>query len=315
MRFLRRDGSAEERTTPAYPSDRWLSDPPRIAVMTTVRDEADMLPRWIDYYGRQVGVENLLVLDDNTVDGSTKDLPCSVYRLPPAPWRWEWAAGRIRMVNGIAQGLLACYDAVVFTDADEFLLPDPAKYDGLRDYLAARADREVIAPLALNVLHNPDREPDLDPTKPVLAQRRFVKFTSVMCKPLVKRTPAAWRPAFHGINAPYEIDRELLLLHLKYYDVAMLSKVAEHRRMLHENENRGASSSAWSMGSDELTSQLRSWVDVDGDDVREFDPAEPNLDRIVQKKPAGFYRSEGTQLKAMQKNPLRVLPERFSHAF
>lgn len=306
---------AHEQSEPAYPSPP-LADPPRVAVMTTTRDEADMLPRWVEYYGRQVGVENLLVLDDNTTDGSTKDLPCSVYRLPPAPWRWDWAAGRIRLVNGIAQGVLACYDAVVFTDVDEFLVPDPGRYDGLRDYLAARADRAVIAPLALNVLHNPDVEPDLDPARPVLTQRRFVKFTSVMCKPLVKRIPAAWRPAFHGINAAYEIDRDLLMLHLKYYDVAALRKVAEHRRMLHEHEARGASSSAWSMGGDELASELLSWVQTPpGEDVREFDPAEPDLDRVVQRKAAGFYRSEGTQLKAMKKNPLRRLPERFSHAF
>jgi hypothetical protein len=317
MRFSRRDRSAgTSAEAMSYASSTQMSDPPRVAVLTTTRDEADMLPRWIDYYGGQVGVDNLLVLDDNTADGSTKDLPCSVYRLPPAPWRWDWAVGRIRMVNGIAQGLLACYDVVVFTDVDEFLVPDPARYDGLRDYLAARTDREVIAPLALNVLHNPDQEPDLDPARPVLAQRRFVKFAPVMCKPLLKRIPAAWRPAFHGINAPYEIDRDLLMLHLKYYDLAALRKVADHRRMLHETEDRGASSSAWAMGSDELASELLSWVaTTEGGQVPEFDAAEPNLDRIVKQRPGGFYRSDGTQLRAMKKNPLRRLPDRYGHAF
>lgn len=294
-----------------------LSDPPRVAVLTTVRDEAEMLPRWVDYYGRQVGLDNLLVLDDNSVDGSTKDLPCTVYRLPEAPWRMEWAPGRLRIVNGLAQALLACYDFVVFTDADEFLVPDPAKYDGLRDYLAGRLDRTVIAPLALNVLHNPAAEPDeLDQTRPVLAQRRHVKFAPVMCKPLLKRLPAPWRPAFHGINAPYEIDRDLLMLHLKYYDVTTLRKVAEHRRMLYETENRGSDQSAWTMGAEQLVTELRSWVrPVDDAPVPEFDAAEPDLRRIVQLRQGGFYRSDGTQLRAMKTNPLRRLPDRWTHAF
>jgi hypothetical protein len=293
-----------------------MSDPPRVAVLTTTRDEADMLPRWIAYYGGQVGVENLLVLDDNTTDGSTKDLPCSVYRLPPAPWRWEWAVGRIRLVNGIANGLLACYDFVVFTDVDEFLVPDPAKYDGLRDYLSAHIDQKVIAPIALNVLHKPDKEPDLDPARPVLGQRNHVKFVPGMCKPLLKRIPAPWRPAFHGINAPYEIDRDLLMLHLKYYDVTALRRVAAHRHMLHEEEDRGSASSAWAMGSDELTSQLLSWVETSPlQRVPELKPADLDLEGIVNQKPAGFYRSDGTQMSAMQNNPLLRLPERFTDAF
>jgi hypothetical protein len=310
--------TAEERD-PAADQDSLpqLGDPPRVAVLTTVRDEAEMLPRWVDYYGRQVGLENLLVLDDNSVDGSTKDLPCTVYRLPAAPWRMEWAPGRLRIVNGLAQALLACYDFVVFTDADEFLVPDPNKYHGLRDYLAARLDRTVIAPLALNVLHNPVAEPEeLDHGRRVLAQRRHVKFAPVMCKPLLKRVPAAWRPAFHGINAPYEIDRDLLLLHLKYYDVTTLRKVAEHRRMLHETENRGSDQSAWTMGGEQLVSELRSWVrPLEDGPVPEFDATEPDLRRIVQHKQGGFYRSDGTQLRAMKANPLRRLPDRWTHAF
>src|SRR5262245_57139984 len=86
-----RPGAEGRRETAEDPPLPQLSDPPRVAVLTTVRDEAQMLPRWLDYYGRQVGSENLLVLDDNSVDGSTKDLPCTVYQLPPAPWRMEWA--------------------------------------------------------------------------------------------------------------------------------------------------------------------------------------------------------------------------------
>lgn len=276
------------------------------------RDEGDMLPRWIDYYGGQVGVENLIVLDDNSTDGSTDGLPCTVHHLPPAPWKKKWGETRKFIVNGMSQGLLYVYDVVIVTDVDEFLVPDPAKYDGLLDYLAKKADLDVIAPLALDLLHHPEVEGPLDPTRPVLSQRRFVKFDPEMCKPLVKRVPQPWMQAFHGIKAPYEVDPELFMLHLKYYDLGALEKVAEQRRAAFHNEGRGAASSAWKLGAEELIARQRRWVTVpDVDAVPEFNPMGPDLRKVVKKTPGGFHRSIGTHLVAMEKKPLRRLPERF----
>jgi Glycosyl transferase family 2 len=285
---------------------------PRVVVLTMVRDEAEMLPRWLEYYGGQVGVENLLVLDDNTTDGSTDDLPCSRHRLPPGPWERGWEISRVRMVNGIARGLLACYDVAVFTDVDEFLVPDPALYDGLLDYLRARAESQVMAPVAVNVLHDAGREPDLDSARPLLEQRRLVKFAPGMCKPLLKRVVAPWSAAFHGIRAPYRIDRELLMLHMKYADHRLLSRVAEHRHRLHTTEGRGGNRSSWTLGSGELTSRLASWAGAQGGpEVPLFDPAEPELDDVIRPTRRGFNRSRGNALIAMEERPLRQLPQRF----
>ena len=288
---------------------------PRVAAITMARDEAHMLPRWVRYYGDQLGEENLLVLDDNSVDGSTDQLPCTVLRLPPEPWKRPWARARLALANGVSQGLLSCYDAVLFADVDEFLVPDPARYAGLVDFLAARRDNDILAPLALNVLHDPVSEPPLDPSRPVLSQRSRVKFAPGMCKPMVKRVPADWRYAFHGIRSSFTIDPELLMLHLKYYDVDALQKVAKQRRETHENQGRGHPESAWPLGPDELSSRLRVWVDhPDGQEIPEFDPAEVASDNIVTDYGKGFFRTTGAQLEAMEENPLRRLPARFREA-
>jgi hypothetical protein len=287
---------------------------PRVVVLTMVRDEADMLPRWIDYYGRQVGMANLIVLDDNSADGSTDGLPCTLVPLPPTPWKSSWAQTRISLVNGMCRGLLATYDFVVFTDADEFLVPDPARYQGLVHYLSANRDREAIAPLALNVLHNPHQEPPLDSTQPLLRQRRFVKFAPGMCKPLLKRIPAEWRRAFHAIGTPFEIDRDLLMLHMKYCDVDSLKRVSEHRLGWHQ-EGRGHPHSAWALEPSALISRLLSWVQTpDEGDIAEFDASEVDLAEVIHPKSKGFFRSHGPQLTAMETNPLRQLPKRFRTA-
>lgn len=292
---------------------------PRAVVMTMVRDEADMLPRWIDHYGRHLGMQNLIVLDDNSVDGSTDDLPCTLYRLPPEPWKRRWAKTRARLVNGMAQGLLACNDVVIFTDVDEFLVPDPAKYDGLLGYLAQRTDRHVIAPLAFEVMHNARVEAAFDPTRPLLEQRRFIKFSPVMCKPMLKQVPAPWEPAFHAIHAPFEVDPDLFMLHLKFYDEAALARVAEHRHRIREVEGRGSPRSFWSRSPRTLESLLASWMesaDQDGDRVPVLDVDELDFGELIRKRPDGTWRVGGvSQVGVLSKNPLRELPERFRGAF
>ena len=275
------------------------------------RDEELMLPRWIDHYGTQVGLQNLLVLDDNSTDGSTTDLPCTTYHLPQGPWKKGFGKTRERLVNGFARGLLACVDVVIFTDVDELIVPDPAKYSGLGDYLAARG-ADIIAPLALEVLHNDRLEAPLQPGRPLLEQRRFVKYAPAMCKPLLKRVPTAWEFAFHGIREPFEIDPDLWLLHLKYADVTVLAEVAEHRRRWHEEEGRGHPQSFWPMGAEELTNRLRSWTkeaDETGS-VPVFDPAEVDLENLVRQQEKGYWRAAGAQIAALDTNPLREIPER-----
>jgi hypothetical protein len=282
-----------------------------VAVFTMARDEAQMLPRWVDHYARQVGVDNLIVLDDNSTDGSTDHLPCTVHRLPALPGKEQYEYSRMSLISGISAGLLAVYDTVIFVDVDEFLIPDPRRYDGLLDFLEARADRDAVAPMTLNVLHVPGLEGPLDPERPVLGQRRFAKFVPVMCKPSIKRVPANWRGACHGIMAPFEVDRELFMLHLKFYDRDALVRVADHRRALVEADGR-AFRSNWSMGGDEMAAELDSFVgDTPLDGVPEFDPATVDLGGIVKRRDHGGYRATGAaQVKAMKQQPLARIPER-----
>jgi hypothetical protein len=139
-----------------------------------------------------------------------------------------------------------------------------------------------------------------------------------MCKPLIKRVPADWiGGGFHGIagRAPYPIDRELFMLHLKYYDIAALEKVAKHRHTLYQTAGRGHSKSAWALDADDLTARLRSWVTPSKEgDVPEFDPNEPDLTNVVRGAEANFFRTRGRQLRSMERSPLRQLPERFHTA-
>lgn len=320
MRFFARGGDpapAQVAPSPSSPpepppaplrEDRLAPDGlPTVLVATMVRDEERMLARWVAHYGRHVGVENLLVVDDQTVDGSTTGLPCTVHRIPPLPGQ-GYEGARMGLMSGLASGLLAAYDVVVFVDADEFLVPDPRRYPTLRHLLGDRPGVPVLAPVALNVLHVPAVEPALEPDRPVLEQRSFAQFAALMCKPSIKRVDAPWRWASHGIGAPFAVDPDLWMLHLKFADRATLADVAAHRRRLVEADGR-ARRSSWSRTAEEVLEVFDGVVaGVDPGGAPELDPASLPLGEVVERR-GDAHRAVGPgQLQNLGAAPVVRIP-------
>lgn len=288
-----------------------MSQVPRLAALTMVRDEQVMLPRWIAHYGRQCGLDNLFVIDDNSTDGSTNGLPCSVIRIPS----WgdkHFETTRMKLVSNIAAGLLEAYDAVLFADADEFLVADPRKHASLVDLVAARPGAEVLAAQALNVVHDPVREGPLDPEQPVLGQRRWAKFVPLMCKPAIKRTAAPWVAGSHGLTVPFEIDPDLYLFHLKFAEREHLRATGDHRKALADAEGRAAQTS-WQFAGDDLVDLLEEiTAGVDPAAVEPYKTRKKVLAGIVHQGEGGNFRAHGRrQVQAMRAQPMVSVPERF----
>ncbi|MEU0268711.1 glycosyltransferase family 2 protein [Nocardioides sp. NPDC006303] len=281
--------------------------PPRIAVLTIARDEGEMLARWVDHYGRAAGHENLIVFDDGSTDGSTDDLSCTVQRLPGFR-KGNFEAGRMGLASGVAHGLLGIYDVVIFTDVDEFLVPDPAKYANLSDYLSRRPER-VIAPFALNVVHHTAVEGPMVSGKPIVGQRAYAQFAPLMCKPSVKRVPAAWTLASHGIKAQYVPDPGLFMLHMKFADLDLLRRQADRRNELAKAVGRGKGSS-WGRSGDDLAGLLTTATASVSADVEEFDPASVLPARLVREED-GVHRAVGPgHIDNLRNQPLLRIPER-----
>ena len=284
---------------------------PEVAVITMARDEGELLPLWVSHYARHVGIDNLVVLDDNSVDGSAEGLGCTVHRVPQLKGGLAFEPVRMRLMNGLAAGLLAVYDYVVFVDVDEFLVTDPAVYPTLPDLLEDRGRPEVVGVTGLNLVHVPSAEPEpLDLGRPLLEQRRFAKFTPLMCKPSIKRVNAGWGVASHGINAPYVIDPELFMLHLKFADRSRLAEVAAIRNAVSKADGR-AEDASWGKAADELLGIFDAVVgEVDPAAVPEFDPAAAGLDDMVIFLNGRHRTRKQGQIAALKKQPLTRIPQR-----
>jgi Glycosyl transferase family 2 len=287
------------------------AEPLRVAAITFCRDEGRMLPLWVRYYGGQFGVENLYVVDDSSQDGSTDDLACNVLHIPSIRGG-KFESTRMRFLAGMAASLRTLYDCVVFTDADEFVVPDPARHSGLKDFIDRQGvDRAAVAALGLNVLHATGTEPPLDLGSPVLGQRTLAKFVPVMCKPSVNFAGAPWFAASHGIQAPYAVDPDLWMFHLKYADRDLLREAADHRLRMVAMDGRSRETQ-WGEGSDRLVGLLDRITESETTDVPEFRPpaGKALAGLVTQAGPHRFRAPKGGQMQLMESQPLVRIPDR-----
>ncbi|CAN5526470.1 hypothetical protein BH11ACT8_BH11ACT8_27660 [soil metagenome] len=287
---------------------------PTLGVITMARDEGSMLRRWVEHYAAQVGAEHVLVIDDNSSDGSTDDLPCPVIKIPYLR-KSGFEPSRMGLVGGVSAGLLQAYDAVLFCDADEFVVADPKRHESLRHFVADRPGRPAVGVLGLNVVHDVSREAALRDDEPILGQRRLAKFLPLMCKPSLKWVPADWAHASHGILCPFEVDPDLFMFHMKFSDRAHLDAAAARRHHLNQTEGRAAGTS-WARPADEMVALLDEIATAaaaygDPADVEAFKPRGERLARIVQRQ-GPMWRATGQgQVIAMRERPLVRIPDRF----
>ncbi|EHR01334.1 glycosyltransferase family 2 protein [Bradyrhizobium sp. WSM471] len=198
------------------------------AVVTMVYNEPAFLPHWIRYYSKQFGADHCYIVDHGSDDGSTRDVDgTNLVRIPRSPMHDK---KRANFISQFCTSLLEWYETVIYTDVDEFLIPEPDRYSSLAEYCANNQSESVNA-IGLNIIHVPDLEQDLDTTRPMIGQRQWVRFSFAMCKPLLVRSPTKWTPGFHSSNHPIRFD-QLFLFHARNFDLPTSLKRLEKTRAM-----------------------------------------------------------------------------------
>ena len=212
-----------------------------LAIVTMVYNEAVLLPVWTGHYIPQASPQHCYIIDHGSDDGSTEPpaLPAglNLVRIPRSP---QDDARRCRFVSQFCNGLLCCYETVIYVDVDEMLVVDPLLHASLADYAATLQADAVISAVGLDVVHDCREEPVLDWGRPVSLQRQWLRFSSAMCKPVLIRRPVDWAPGFHNIDAP-PCFGDLFLFHLRYADLtAGLARLSQTRTQSWASSQAGA---------------------------------------------------------------------------
>ncbi|MCL1867999.1 MAG: glycosyltransferase family 2 protein [Paludibacter sp.] len=198
----------------------------KIAVITMARNDEFFLNKWITYYGRQFGQENLFVY----LDGKDQKPPAEAGKANIQIVEKQGVrvvdAERCRLdfLSARAAELFANgYQLVIGCDADEFLIVDSNVGKNLAEYLSSLKIKTSVSALGIDVGQHLNNELPLDKAKPILTQRSYAMINSRFTKTNIIAKPLKWGRGFHRVNGHnFHIDRNLYLLHLGNIDYQTL---------------------------------------------------------------------------------------------
>jgi hypothetical protein len=180
------------------------------------RNDEFFLNRWVAYYGKILGEENLYIYldgNDQTAPNGSGDANVFVvekkgYNVVDAEKR------RLDFLSDKAKDLLQKYDLVVGCDADEFLIVDPKIGKTLGEYLSQIKINPSVSGLGLDFGQHLKFERKLDKFQPFLRQREYALLSSRYTKTSVVSKPVRWGSGFHRVRKyNFRIDKNLYLLH------------------------------------------------------------------------------------------------------
>ena len=192
-----------------------------------VRNDEFYLRKWVEYYGRELGRENLYIFFDGT-DQRVPDFceGCFTHLRERNPQHVVKAEkDRLGYLSERAAVLMneEGYDLVIGTDADEFLVVDPALGVSLADYLGGLKICTSVSALGIDVGQHLDCEGVIDGSRPFLEQRHSAYICSRYTKPSVISRPVRWGSGFHRVKRhDFRIDKNLFLFHFGSVDLKMI---------------------------------------------------------------------------------------------
>lgn len=197
----------------------------KICAITMARNDAFFLKHWIEYYGSQLGKENLYIF----LDGTDQPIPenagaATVTHCERIPGQVVSAEKRrLTYLSNTAAELLKKYDLVIGADADEFLIVDPQCNETLLSYLSKLDIKTSVSGLGLDVGQKMGEEEVINGDLPFLSQRRYAVLSPRYTKPVVLAKPVLWGSGFHRVKGHnYKIDKNLYLFHFGVFDMKMV---------------------------------------------------------------------------------------------
>ena len=197
-----------------------------VAALTMVRNDDFFLRKWVEYYGRELGKENLYIFYDGEDQVIADFCEGTNAFLHPKIGTQVVAAEKARLKFLSEQAAVLFdkgYELVIGVDADEYIVVDPKLGVGLKEYLSCQDIDVCLSPLGLDFGQKLDEEGDLSLQKPFLAQRHYAQIGTRYTKPSIIAQPCRWGSGFHRVKGHnFHIAKDLFLMHFGYSDSKIL---------------------------------------------------------------------------------------------
>lgn len=200
----------------------------QIAALTMVRNDDFFLRKWVEYYGRELGRENLYIYydgEDQFIGDFCQGTNAFIH--PKIGTQVVTAEkGRLRFLSEKAAELFAKgYDIVIGVDADEYIVVDPKQGVSLKEFLSQQEIDVCLSPLGLDFGQKLGEEGDLSFEEAFLAQRHYAQIGTRYTKPSIIAQPCRWGSGFHRVKGHnFHIASDLYLLHFGYADKKILEE-------------------------------------------------------------------------------------------
>ena len=168
-----------------------------------VRNDDFFLRKWVEYYGRELGKENLYIYYDGEDQAVADICQGTNVSLHPKIGNHVIAAekGRLRFLSERAAELFARgYEVVIGVDADEYIVVDPKLGIGLREYFSRHKIDVCLSPLGLDFGQKLGEEDDLSFGQTFLSQRHYAQIGTRYTKASIIAKPCQWGSGFHRVK-------------------------------------------------------------------------------------------------------------------
>ena len=224
------------------------------AVFTIVRDEPVFLALWHRHYSRHFPSSHMHVLhhvasEDERADGQFGEAlslfdHINVTRLVNADFDPQWLG---EVVATKARSLLGLYGAVLFSEADELVLPLPSRCGGslsaFVEEFCQDSTKSAVRTVGYEVHHAMPAEPAIDRAVPIMTQRHHWHRNPLYDKALLMRSVPTWSLGFHTCTEFVPQDESLILVHLHKYDFQAF--VARHEERAAYKHAESAVANGW----------------------------------------------------------------------
>lgn len=194
-----------------------------------VRNDDFFLRKWVEYYGRELGKENLYIYYDGKDQTIADFCQGTNAFLHPKIGTQVVAAEKARLKflsEQAAELFTKGYDLVIGVDADEYIVVDPKLGIGLKEYFSQQNIDVSLSPLGLDFGQKLGEEGDLSHDRTFLSQRHYAQIGTRYTKPSIIAEPCRWGSGFHRVKGHnFHIATDLYLMHFGYSD----SKILEAR--------------------------------------------------------------------------------------